>query len=72
MPEFYIKIARKIFFPNFGGARALPYPPSPTPMNGAFGAVFLCVYEPVMECAKSQFKTPSVARLENGRKTLVD
>jgi len=22
MPEFYIKIARKIFFPNFKGARA--------------------------------------------------
>ena len=35
MPEFYIIIARKIFFPIFflgGGARVLPAPPSPTPM----------------------------------------
>jgi len=36
MPEFYMIIARKIFFPDFffwgGGARA-PCPPSSTPMN---------------------------------------
>jgi len=32
MPEFYIKIVRKIFFPNFRGTRAPLYPPSPTPM----------------------------------------
>jgi len=35
MPEFYIIIALKIFFPNFRGARAYPSappPPSPTPM----------------------------------------
>jgi len=27
MPEFYIIIARKIFLPEFWGARALPAPP---------------------------------------------
>jgi len=32
LPERYIIIARKIFFPNFRGARAPPAPPSPTPM----------------------------------------
>ena len=34
MPEFYIIIARKYFFPNFRGARApLPPPPcTPSPM----------------------------------------
>ena len=32
MPEFYIKIARKIFFPNFRG-HVPPLPPSPTPMG---------------------------------------
>ena len=36
MPEFYVIIVRKIFFPNFRGARApLPplFPQSPTPME---------------------------------------
>jgi len=32
MPEFYIIIAQKIFFPNFSGARA-PLPLSPTPLQ---------------------------------------
>jgi len=33
IPEFDIIIARKIFSPNFRGARApSPYPPSPKPM----------------------------------------
>ena len=32
MPEFYIIIARKHFFPNFRGARAPHALPSPTPM----------------------------------------
>jgi len=27
MPEFYMIFARKIFFPNFRGASALPLPP---------------------------------------------
>ena len=37
MPEFYIIIALKYFFPNFrGGARA-PLPPSPTPTAIAAG-----------------------------------
>ena len=33
MPEFYIIIVRKIFFPEFWGARVPPCPPSPTPME---------------------------------------
>jgi len=34
IPEFYVIIVRKIFSPNFRGARAptLPVPPPPTPM----------------------------------------
>ena len=36
MPEFYIKIARKIFFPIFLWGRHVPsLPPSPTPMAAA-------------------------------------
>ena len=31
MPEFYIIISRKIFFPNFRGD-VFPLPPYPTPM----------------------------------------
>ena len=31
-PNFTLIIARKIFFPNFRGARASPCPPFPTPM----------------------------------------
>ena len=34
MPEFYTKIARKIFFPNVGGTCPPLVPaPSPTPMQ---------------------------------------
>jgi len=32
MPEFYIIIARKIFFFQILGKHVPPYPPSPTPM----------------------------------------
>jgi len=33
MPEFYVIIARKIFFPNLGRGHVPPLPPSPTPMR---------------------------------------
>jgi len=36
IPEFYIIIARKIFFPNFRG-HVPPVPPSPTPMKKFVG-----------------------------------
>jgi len=42
MPEFYIIIARKIFFPIFFGGDVPPYPPSPTPMQ-LLDAVFVMV-----------------------------
>jgi len=32
MPKFYMKIARKIFFPNLRAPQS-PLPPSPTPME---------------------------------------
>jgi len=40
MPEFYIMIDRKIFFPNFRGARAVPSLP---PVCYAYGSVVLFV-----------------------------
>ena len=41
MPEFYMKFARKKYFPDFfflgggveGKGQMLPYPPFPTPMS---------------------------------------
>ena len=45
MPEFYVIIARKIFFPNFSGAHAPPpAPPSPTPIC-MITYLIVCVHE---------------------------
>ena len=66
MPEFYITIARKIFFPNFRGH--VPCPLSPTPICSLY-PIYACLYAPGVHPPNSTWDGGGAeppARLQDG------